>query len=92
MNPRPAGYESVGNSTQPINSNRGCDEPDSVVATLVATKTADKPCELMAIGDAPKSDLAIFPTDLSRVIEAWSSLPDAVRESILAIVDCGRDR
>ena len=68
-----------------------CSDSDSVVATMVATKTDDKACKSCT----PLADLdrviEVLPTDLARVVSVWSHLPEPLRQAILAIVENASD-
>jgi len=75
LNPRPAGYESASVSTETVEVTAGCDENDSLVATLVATTTTDRHRECL-----------ILPDDLREVINSWHALSEPVRASILTII------
>ena len=75
LNPRPAGYESASGSTEHTVLPVTYDNPDSVVATLVAIKAADMTLEYL-----------IVPDDLREVINSWNALTESVQASILTII------
>ena len=91
---RPVGFEPTtagleirqhsGTNTSAISS---CDNADSVVATLVATKTPDIACkEPRPIHDYDRV-LELYPADLARIVCAWPRLTEPMRQAVLAIVE-----
>jgi hypothetical protein len=65
----------------------GCGDYDSLVATLVATKTPANTCESLMLEDDPERLITTLPADLARLVSAWPQLSESLRQAVLAIVE-----
>jgi hypothetical protein len=86
LNPRPAGYESANDSTEPAAAVTVYVINDSLVATLVATETPDKPCETAFSHDELRRLIAVLPADLAAVARCWELLSGEARKSVVSLV------
>jgi len=65
----------------------GCGDRDSLVATLVATKTPENACRSLMLEEDSERLAKALPNDLARLIRAWPSIPEVLQQSILVIID-----
>ena len=62
-------------------------DSDSVVAPMVALGSPDVSCDSVTSGDDLERLIEVLPTDLARVVNAWTRLPASLRQAVLSIVE-----
>jgi hypothetical protein len=55
--------------------------------SVVALGSPDVSCDSVTSGDDLERLIEVLPTDLARVVNAWTRLPASLRQAVLSIVE-----